>query len=588
MYSIGINEGINGSVVVTKDEQTIFALQEERINRLKEFHGFPVKALSFALQYLNLDPSQVEFVCLSNLSSSVRDRATFQRQYAQRARSFSQRLLSGDFTLYRDYVWPFLPPLLVEYARKVGSHRANRIVENTVREHGFAASRIKRCHHHLAHASAAYFACRKDPITPHLVLTLDGGGDSDCAHVYLASKGTLKLLDSTPAGNSIGNIYSCVTQALGMIPHEHEYKLMGLAGYVDPRHATTLRAHFERYLEIDRARPARFKRKTWRLTSHLQPVLFKQVYSQRFDNICGGLQAFTEALLHDWVTGLIAHTGVRNVVAAGGVFMNVKANKIIAELPEIEHFDVFPSCGDESLAFGSNWYQLSTAKPDLQDRIKLPSLYLGPDASFDIATALELARAANFHIEPLHDTNEVVAALLDQGQIVARCCGRMEFGARALGNRSILADPSNTGVISRINRMIKCRDFWMPFAPAVLYECVNDYIRIPKSLPQKMLSPYMMHAFDTTRQKNDLCAALHPYDNTARAQIVVKEQNPKFHDLIERFRRKRGIGALLNTSFNIHGSPIVMGAVDAMDVFIRSDLNYLLIDDVLISKSTTH
>jgi carbamoyltransferase len=163
----------------------------------------------------------------------------------------------------------------------------------------------------------------------------------------------------------------------------------------------------------------------------------------------------------------------------------------------------------------------------------------------------------------------------------------MEFGARALGNRSILADPGAPAVVDEINRRIKRRDFWMPFAPALLAEKAECYIRSPHSLPRPRLSPYMMHAFDTTELRNHMVASIHIADGTARAQLVWSDLNPEFHKIIEQFGRLTCRWAVLNTSFNLHGSPIVAGACNALEVFLQSKLEYLFIDQCLVTKRSS-
>jgi carbamoyltransferase len=163
----------------------------------------------------------------------------------------------------------------------------------------------------------------------------------------------------------------------------------------------------------------------------------------------------------------------------------------------------------------------------------------------------------------------------------------MEFGARALGNRSIIADPGDYRIIQEINKMIKQRDFWMPFAPAILHEGAEQYIKIPKSLHRDRISPYMMHSFDTTHRRDEFVAGIHNYDKTARAQIVCKEMNQAFYTIIDEFSKLANKSVVLNTSFNLHGFPIVMGARDALHVMVNSSLEYLFINNIMVTKNTT-
>ena len=313
-----------------------------------------------------------------------------------------------------------------------------------------------------------------------------------------------------------------------------------------------------------------------------QPRLQYDFRRARFDNLSGAIQAFAEELLVRWVQASVRETGITRVLASGGVFMNVKANKLISELPEIEHFDVFPSCGDESLPFGAAWLSEVEQSPELFGTQALPTYSLGPEAGFDLDEARSQF-GGRIEIRNLENPAAECATLLAAGNIVARCSGRMEFGARALGNRSILADPSSMKVVPIINRMIKHRDFWMPFAPAVLAERVHDYVVVPATLPADDPAPFMMHTFDTTTRRDELAAAVHPQDQTARAQTV-STAAPGFHRVISEFERQTGRGVVLNTSFNLHGFPIVMGACDAVDVLLRSSLEHLIVDDMLVTK----
>jgi carbamoyltransferase len=284
------------------------------------------------------------------------------------------------------------------------------------------------------------------------------------------------------------------------------------------------------------------------------------------------------------VKNCIKKTNVHKIACGGGVFMNVKANKKISELPEVDELFVFPSCGDESLSIGAAYYLY--AQKCLECGISpqidpLMNLYFGD--SFSRSDAKETIRTAGgqFEFEYVSDIEKRVSELLVDGKIVARCKGRMEFGARALGNRSILADPSNPKCIREINMMIKNRDFWMPFAPVILKEREGDYIVNPKNIP----APYMILTFDTTGARERIIAAIHQADLTTRPQVIEREWNPEYYDIIKHFERETGIGGLLNTSFNLHGFPIVHGPKEALWTFNNSGLEYLALGDYLLHKS---
>ncbi len=581
---IGINEGLNASVVALRDGEVAFALQEERITREKEFAGFPHQALKRTLEELGIEARDARGVCLSNLHSPRFTRRQFLDTYDHSDKTIAGFLARGAVkdALRRAYHYtPWLRQMRIAVARD----RSNAQVSGLLMDHGFQPEQVRRTHHHSNHAASAYFGLRRDSESPYLIMTLDGGGDGDCSHVYRAEGNQMELLASTPYGHSVGQIYSRMTHLMGFTPHEHEYKLMGLAPYADLTYARPVADCLSSYLGLDPESPLRFKRKTPESTEYLQPRMVRDFAGMRFDSLAGGMQKFCEDLMVDWVRQAIKRTGIGRVLAAGGVFMNVKANKLIAELDEVESFDVFPSCGDETLPFGGVWQAQADHDPSVLPDRGLGPFYLGPSASNGMADAIDRAQGAA-GVTKMTDPAETVAALLAQGKIVARSAGRMEFGARALGNRSILADPAVPGVIPRINKMIKQRDFWMPFAPIILQDCAEDYVRVSGALPRPVISPYMMHTFDSRPEKRgEFPGALHPYDETARAQVLCLEMNPDMHRLLSRYRERTGRGVLLNTSFNLHGSPVVMNATDAIDVFLNSGLDYLVIDDHLFTKA---
>lgn len=267
--------------------------------------------------------------------------------------------------------------------------------------------------------------------------------------------------------------------------------------------------------------------------------------------------------------------------------MNVKANQKIAELKDVKSIYVIPSGGDESTALGAAYYGYTMQTGlinGLADIKPLKQLYLGGQFSDEeIKKVLEEKKKEGFKFKKFKDIEKEIARLLSEGQIVARFAGRMEFGARALGNRSILANPANLEVLTEINEQIKSRDFWMPFAPSVLEEDADAYFVNKKKIP----APYMMMTFDATeRGKNELKAAMHQYDHTLRPQVVYQDWNPSYYKLIQEFKKLTGIGGILNTSFNLHGYPIVYSPQDAILVFLKSKLKYLALGSFLLSKNT--
>ena len=588
-YVIGINEGQNSSVVLQRDNEIIFAAQEERFNKIKEFTGFPEEALKYVLKNFNLSKENISYICLSNLQSPKYNNKDFLNSY-----HFSSTSLQEDFFKlnFKYVIIKILRKLKNGLVKIFKLRKLKLFFINLKKENDFSKIfhdleleniEIKRTHHHLNHAATAYFGCRENKDEKYLVLTLDGGGDYDCSHVYEATKGKLKLLAKTETGHSIGNIYSRVTYFLGMLPHSHEYKIMGMAPYANLKYSKEISKIFFSYLDLDNKNLFKFKRKIKENTSNIIPRLAKDLKFQRFDNISGGIQMYCEELIVKWIRECVKKTNIKKVLCAGGVFMNIKANKIISEMEELEYFDVFPSCGDETLPFGAIW--INNNKEVKSDNTnKFITLYSGNSSNFNLIEA-EKKYKGLLNFEYHENINDKISNLIFNNEIVSRCSGKMEFGARALGNRSILASPSDFKIVAKINKMIKKRDFWMPFSPMMTLEQSKKILRIPKSLPKNNSSPWMMHSFDCDKSFIEkISAALHPYDGTARAQIVTEDTNKEIYDLLKKVGEKTGIEVLLNTSFNLHGYPIVQDYKDAIHVLLNSGLNYLVVDNYLISK----
>ena len=302
---------------------------------------------------------------------------------------------------------------------------------------------------------------------------------------------------------------------------------------------------------------------------------------QRFDIIAAGVQRFIEDWLAAWARNCIRETGVRKVACSGGVFMNVKANLRLLEIPELEDLYIFPSCGDESNSIGAA-LRLAAQMGQARDGSLGPIYYGEPITDGEADRALHAAGGSGqFRAAYVNDIERKTAEALATGKIVARAKGAMEFGARALGNRSILARADSPVAVRIINQMIKSRDFWMPFAPSVLAERAGEYY----SKPRPVASPYMMFAFPSRPEKRAaFAAAQHPYDFTTRPQEVTAAHNPDYYRLLKEYEARTGEGIVLNTSFNLHGEPMVYRARDAVDVFLRSGLEYMALGNWWVEK----
>ena len=570
MKILGINDAHNASACVVEDGVVRAALQEERLTRVKNEFCFPHRAVEWVLSETDTKPQDVDYVAMSShhITSPWNSEALMAHLASLRSPKTKLRRLAR------------LTPAM-DYVRR--KRRSERMAE--IDRAGLPPDRARFVDHHTAHAAAAYQGA---PFSAEdtLVLTADGEGDGLCASVRIGSAGLLNPpLATVAASHSVGFMYSMVTFLLGMVPYEHEYKLMGLAPYASERGAAEGYRRFAGLFEFEDSGLS------WRRASGVPDMFYsdrfflERLRYQRFDNIAAGMQRYTEEHMLQWVRHCVRATGIRRLAVGGGVFMNVKLNKAIAELDEVEDVFVFPSCGDETNSMGSAFHVYAQVASGADRRpaiTPIGNVYWGPEPGDDRLPALiDHLRRDGYHVTEPEDIDVAVADLLADGAIVARARGRMEFGARALGNRSILADPTQPDAVKIINAMVKKRDFWMPFAPAILAEHSNDYLVNPKKVP----SPYMIMAFDTTKRRRDFPAAIHPYDETARPQLVTEDHNPDFHRLISRFHERTGRAVLLNTSFNLHGFPIVSSAEDAIGVLRESGLRYLAVDRYLISKS---
>jgi carbamoyltransferase len=306
----------------------------------------------------------------------------------------------------------------------------------------------------------------------------------------------------------------------------------------------------------------------------------KLLARQRFDNISAATQLVFEEMMVKWVKNCVAETGVRKVACAGGAFLNVKANKLIRELPEVEAFYAFPASDDGGTPVGAamlGYLDLCAQKSVTPALNPSKHMYLGLDYS---EAEMEAAiKASGLPYEKPADYAGRIGKMLADGLIVARFSGQEELGPRALGNRTIMADPRDLKNIRKLNFAIKYRDFWMPFAASVLEEDAGKYIKNLTGWPY-----YMIEAFDTTPDaEKAIIAGMHPMDLTVRPQVV-NELNPGYRDIIRAFKKITGVGGILNTSFNLHGFPIVGTPAVAIDTLLKSQLDALALGPFLVVK----
>ncbi len=592
MIILSINEDHNATVALIKDGKVLYCASEERITRFKNDVGYPFQTIADALKETGVKANQIDQVVFTGYSQSpvdlkikrttrfgIPDYVREMHEYwksvliEKKPSSFWDKVLqeprfNNPETEYYDFGFLKTTPK-EKWGKAFNQERINAVV----RQLKINPNKVSFKNHHQCHAYYAYYASPINRAKKTAVVTADSWGDGENATIWLAENGKLKKIHGTALCN-LARIYRFMTLLLGMKPNEHEYKVMGLAPYAKNYIMQPAYDIFKKTLIVD---GLDFK---WDEKPSDMYFYFKdKLEGVRFDGIAAGVQKWLEDMLVEWMTNILKHLKVDSLVYSGGLSMNVKANKSISEIPRLKHFFVPPSGGDESTAIGAAYAVSIEHKINPQP---LQHAYLGYSITDkEIEKLLSKYKIEKKYKVLRNAANKQIVDLLISDKIVARCSGAMEFGARALGNRSILCNPANFDNIRLINEKIKFRDFWMPFTPTILDYRAKDYLINHKNLK----APYMTLAFNSTPLcRKHLKAAIHPYDFTARPQILEKEVNPKYYELIQAFEKKTGIGGVLNTSLNLHGKPIVRNAEDAWHAFTHSDLDALLLNKTLIIK----
>lgn len=590
MLILGIHDGHNASAALIENGQLICAVAEERFSRIKHHYGYPYLAVKEVLKAANVKACNIDRIAMatSTLPPSyfyTRRNATFSISdyWLEQKQFWYPKIYNGENPSYLELFEHKIDKTKFPYDESLIKHELdfegmwNARLKHVSDELNIIPEKISVHDHHQCHAHYGLYTNTKVE-GETLIYTMDGGGDGLNGTVSIGS-GRNKLENiSTSSNCNIGRIYRYATLLLGMRPADHEYKLMGLAAYNNDKYGDEAYKVYAETLQVD-GLGFKYNKK---IKDHF--FYFKdKLEGQRFDAIAYGVQKLCENLLIEWVKNGIDETGLKHVIMTGGVAQNIKANKLISELENLESLHIPPGPGDESISIGAA-YKEFLELCGAEDIRKIPHPkcgYFGPSFSKkDVDNAISKFNDHDFIIRDIKLSD--VAELIASGDVVARFgLSRMEFGARALGNRSILADPRKPHVIHHINKLVKMRDFWMPFAPSILAEREHDYMVNPKNIGGKFMS---VGFASTALAENDLPAGLHPFDRSARPQIVTKEDNPSYYNLIKEFEVVTGVGALMNTSFNIHGEPIVGTPEDAIDTFVRCGLHHLLIGNTLISK----
>ena len=576
------------------DNEIVFATSEERYSRIKSDSSFPKQSILHALKFAKIEGNDLDQVIICGNMLSLIPSLT---------NEYSTLDVDEQLKLMKDYWYPTLVekksisflelirdkinldqyPFNTEFAKDFDyfalenpytdddAKHVSQFFKNVLSDLlKIDQSKIIHMEHDWCHAAYAFYASPiRDDNT--LVVTADAWGDdlSGSISIFDKEKNQLKRIkEYSHKDFQLARIYRYTTLYLRMLSNEHEYKVMGLAPYYTGSKREEVEKIFDKMLTLDGIE-FHFNKDIPDIFNFLE----NNLNTFRFDHIASGLQKFTEKILVNWFTNLVDEYDSKSVVFSGGISMNVKANMLISNIPKIENFFICGAGTDETLPIGACYHhaELNGVSP-----LPLETMYLGEKVEYD---ENEINALKNYKISKYTNVEQILSHVLDN-KIIAVCRGRMEMGQRSLGNRSIIADPRNIENIQKINHSIKMRDFWMPFAPVVLFEKQEELLINTK----KIDSPFMTITFNTIDGKKKIPVAIHQSDQTARAQILRKNQNPELWDLISKFYDKTGVPALVNTSFNLHGKPIVNNLQDALHVFENSGLDVLWLDNHIIEK----
>lgn len=558
MIVLGINDGHDSGCCLVKDGCVVLVSNEERRINKKNAVGIPKLSIRAMFEGTGISPADVDLIALSSRIRTIPP--THQKSVGL---SVMRTLWSVGRTNWGTRFGRWLLPKL----RKLDELNA------FLSEVGLSGKPIRPYDHHLTHAATAFY--HRPWSEPSTILTLDGAGDGICATVSAGTGFDIDVKSMTPKFHSpAACMYSSITAQLGLKPYEHEYKVMGMAPYGQAEYCLDV---FREAFSIE---GLQFRNRTGAIGESNTRWFHKRLYRQRFDNICAAVQQHFEEMVVQWTRNAIRATGLKHVTAAGGAFLNVKANKLIREMPEVEKLYVYPASDDGGTPIGAailGYLDLCREKKS-PISLDLPkSMYLGLAATESQCEAA--AKASGLPYRKLEDIAGTVGGMLAEGKIVARFDGQEEIGPRSLGNRCIMADPRDLRSVRKLNFAIKQRDFWMPFAASILEEDADRYLKNPTKW-----ALYMIEAFDSTPEGGEmLVAGSHPFDRTIRPQLV-NELNPGYRDIIRAFKARTGCGGILNTSFNLHGSPIVGTPEIAIHTLVNSELDALLLGPFLITK----
>ena len=546
----------DSSACIVSDGELLFAVAEERISRIKHDAGFPQKAIQACLDYARVGAEQLDEVCFGWTTPGPGFRHDL------------KCLATGDIP--RTYL-NFLTTTL----HFLSMWHQGGGAKQFARYFGKVTARFRFVDHHLAHAISAY---AYSGFRESAVVVMDARGAWEATSIWHAKDGGINQVLTMPFPNSVGFFYSEFTEYLGFQRNSDEWKVMGLAPYGHPG------VKLDTFIDLE-AVPYRVHAKQLtgngsRTFSEMRrllgpPRIGESEIEERHKNIAYAVQSACEVAMLSVVRLAIDQTRCRNLCLAGGVALNSKANGKLLKSGLVDQIFVQPAASDDGVALGAALTPYLDSGGRLPDRA-MRHAYLGPAFEDDAVEAT--LRTYKLRFTRLKDVAAIAAELLAQGKILGWFQGRMEFGPRALGNRSILADPRDPEMNVRVNNAVKFREWWRPFAPSLKKEAASDYLESATD------SPFMILTAQVRPEKQGVIPAVTHVDGSARPQTVEQEINPLYWRLIDEFEKRTGVPVIMNTSFNLRGEAIVNTPTDALRTFFSSGMDALVLGSFLVEK----
>jgi carbamoyltransferase len=580
----------DAAAVLLRDGQLIAGAEEERFSRIKHDFAFPKNAIQFCLEEGGIRGEDLEYVVFFEKPFRKLDRilATVLGTYPQSWKVFRESMI----TWMLDKLW----------------------VASTIEsELGVPKEKVLYSDHHLSHAASA-FLC--SPFDESAIMTVDGVGEWVTATCGIGRGTQITLSKQMDFPHSIGLLYSAFTAFLGFEVNEGEYKVMGMAPYGTPRyvdkvwkmvqanqdgsfslnmdyfcfhHSTdrTFNSRFEELFGDPRPVKLQFFTEATGFPKYFgdPPSNYKELckLNQYYADVAASIQTVTEDLLVNMARRLQQDTGMKNLCIAGGVGLNSVANTRVLHESGFERLFVQPAAGDGGGALGAALWAYNTLLGRPRS-FRMDHAYWGKEyGPAEVSQFLDSENISHRVIENETTLLDEVVEKLIQGKVVGWYQGRFEWGPRALGNRSILADPRNPHMKDIVNAKIKFREPYRPFAPSVLAECAEEYFELPHAI-QHYPARYMLYVVPVKKCQQATLPAITHVDGTGRLQTVFREQNPRYYGLIERFAQATGVPVILNTSFNLRGEPIVTTPGNAFSTFSKSEMDCLVLGNSLVEK----